>query len=448
MISIILKYSFGKYNIKLESASDPSIFDKLQNIYQIEKYALSIRKEDISKGCPIEGILDIPITVYKNGGLTAKNKEYIILTNGKETYYLELSIDGTYKNDFVLCLSLGVFKKKNNKLSVFFEASSTIFNNIPINKLDDENNNFNNKPYFTVIQNQNHNKIPKNEPDLNFSKKEVNYIENQITYSISNIKNINELSKSISKKIFGFINLGNTCFLNSSLQILIHSTLFINNFLDDIKIIGISQDTVTYEFFNLIMEINSSNKKIFSPNKLISSFINKCNLFSLGQQSDSQRFYRNFLIILEKEIGPQNTCVRNTFVGTIENSNIYYCPDIFCKQKQKQNAIQQQYHDIVIPCQDKISLLEDLLKKTYELKFIKSSQKCAKCKNDLNFIRFAKIYPNDYIGFNIQSGEAQSRTLKSTLITIKIIKINEEVYEPYAINFHTGTSMDFGHYYR
>ena len=73
-------------------------------------------------------------------------------------------------------------------------------------------------------------------------------------------------------------------------------------------------------------------------NKVISSFINKCNLFSLGQQSDSQRFYRNFLIILEKEIGPQNTCVRNTFVGTIENSNIYYCPDIFCRQNR--NKIQ------------------------------------------------------------------------------------------------------------
>lgn len=37
-------------------------------------------------------------------------------------------------------------------------------------------------------------------------------------------------------------------------------------------------------------------------------------MFSLGEQSDSQRFYRNFVTILKKELGNQKTCIKQTFV--------------------------------------------------------------------------------------------------------------------------------------
>ena len=49
---------------------------------------------------------------------------------------------------------------------------------------------------------------------------------------------------------------------------------------------------------------------------------------------------------------------------------------------------------------------------------------------------------------NIQRGKIATRTLKNNFITIdNLIIKGKPIYEPYAINFHTGT-MDYGHYYR
>ena len=280
-------------------------------------------------------------------------------------------------------------------------------------------------------------------------QKTVKKDDNEIYHSIPEIKDVNAFSNTITTKIFGFKNLGNTCFLNSSLQILIHSPLFIKNFLDDInKSQGkISKDSVTYEFFALIMDINSSDKNVFSSNKLISAFLNKCNLFSLGQQSDSQRFYRNINTIFVKEIGPQNTCIKNTFIGEFENSNFYSCPYCFCKNQQQPIINKQSFQDLLAYASDKESSIEDMINRTYELKILKSSQKCG-CGRNLNLERSTKIYPKEYLSINIQKRQIETRTLKNNLITIRMLKIDDRIYEPYAINFHSGNSIDSGHYYR
>ena len=198
---------------------------------------------------------------------------------------MKFSIEGRNENKFILSIGLVVYEKFNNTLYDYFNASKTFLDP----KLLDEN-------IKSSYQNQ-------NEKNRNRSRSiQPKEREKEKIYNLSDIINIPELVNSILNKIFGFKNLGNTCFLNSSLQILIHSPLFIRAFLEDLKKLKPSNNTLVYEFFNLIMNIKSLNSEVFSPEKLISSFLKKCNLFSLGEQSDSQRFYRNLATIFDKEL--------------------------------------------------------------------------------------------------------------------------------------------------
>lgn len=209
--------------------------------------------------------------------------------------------------------------------------------------------------------------------DFKFLKKEEDFTQKEINFSFSHINDIYDLTKSITNKIVGLRNFRNTCFLNSSLQILIHSPLFNENFLKDIRK-GVSKDTVAFEFFNFIMDIKSNNKNIFFPEKLISSFLKKCNLFYLGQQSDSQRFYRNIATIFDKEFGPLNTCIKSTFVGEIENTMFYNCCNKFCVNNRQKNIVKQPFYDIFLSVPQYKSSIEDLIHITYETKIIKSSK--------------------------------------------------------------------------
>ena len=438
MISIELDYENEKYFFKIHSETNPSIISLLKS-YQIEKYGLEVKKEQKLKSFPIKGIFEIPISLYQNDGFMAMYEGYIKYKS--KNYCLKFGINGSKKPEFILSLSLAVFFDHYDATKPIFEAYGGEYkiSSYSIKHIDDN-------AYKDEIANKN--EIRRRSKSQSFQKA-LKKDDNEIYHSIAEIKDVKAFSNRIMTKIFGFNNLGNTCFLNSSLQILIHSPLFIKNFLDDISNSQgkISKDSISYVFFDLIMDINSSDKNVFSPNKLISAFLNKCNLFSLGQQSDSQRFYRNITTIFVKEIGPQNTCVKNTFIGEIEYWNFYSCPYCFCTNKQQQNTNKQTFQDLLVYASDKESSIEDMINRTYELKFLKSSQKCG-CGRNLNLIRSTKIYPNDYLSINIQKGQIETRTLKNNLITIRMLKIDDRIYEPYAINFHSGNSIDSGHYYR
>ena len=58
--------------------------------------------------------------------------------------------------------------------------------------------------------------------------------------------------------------MGNTCFLNSALQIILHTPLFIEKILLDIYKLKPPNSTLAYMLFNLVMTINSSEQKAFS----------------------------------------------------------------------------------------------------------------------------------------------------------------------------------------
>jgi hypothetical protein len=196
------------------------------------------------------------------------------------------------------------------------------------------------------------------------------------------------------------------------------------------------------------MNINLNTKNIFSPKNLISAFTKVCSLFSLGEQSDSQRFYRNLAIILEKELGDSNTCIKDTFIGEFIHTMNFSCSCCFCEGEET-NIVNQRFFDLLIKAKDKASGIIELLNETYRKQNIISSKKCQKfnCNYNLVLTKSSKIRPNKYLSVNIQKGNISNRLLNNNSVIIDNLFINGNLYEPYGLNIHSGT-MDYGHYYR
>lgn len=461
------------FKISIVNIQDQNIKNIFKNTFKIDGILLDIDQDSKNNAFPIKVAIKCEIKKLSSGNFIGKNQgAYAIISGPKnKTYFLKFSIDARNphsEGQLFLSTAIVVYEKFNGKLYNVFGASKIIntaalskqtINNLnPTYNEDIKNNALANKKYNYYYQEQKEKNDSKRSKSLNtfnnssfrFNQKSKEILEDNMfekKFSYLNINNIPHLTKSICSKIFGFENLGNTCFLNSSLQIIIHSHIFIQKFFEDIARIKPGEDSVAYEFFNLIMNIASNDQKVFSPKKLISRFTKKCDMFSLGQQSDSQRFYRNFLTILEKELGPNNTCVKNSFSGEIVYTMQNRCSNPLCGKYFDQNQNKQPFYDIFLSLPENESSLDGLISLTYKPQIISLKKKCS-CGSNLNVIRFSAIKPNFYFNMNIQRVKIATRNLKNTKIIIdNIYKEGDYFYEPYAINFHVGSSMDFGHYY-
>ena len=270
-------------------------------------------------------------------------------------------------------------------------------------------------------------------------------------YSEINTNNIPYIVEKISSKVFGLINLGNTCFLNSILQILVHSPIFISNFLNDMNKFKPNQNTLAYSLFNLLMNIYSKEREFFAPYDFFEIFLKKCHLFRWGEQSDSQRFFSNLVSILEAEIGPSNTCIKNVFEVVFIIRNQFYCDNIYCGKINYQNENQQKMFVIFASVSDesKESPINELLWNTYKEKIKQSNKICNNCGKNLILKRGSFFNFNKYLFINIQKVDIETRMLNKTKIKIGDICLDQKNnihYTPYAINLHNG-GMDFGHYY-
>ena len=450
----LLKFKLKKkgiYTIQIVASNELHL---LRDVYKIENAILETEQKDKDYTFDIKETIKIMIEKKNDYNFIGKMDKATPIFASKRGYYLKFGIEARNQIKFILSLSFGIYYEYYDKIYPYFIAKTLIndINSINITSLPNTSNDDTNlnRKVTSQISVQNRTGTRKSFSTLNhntsyaFKDKETN---KEIFYDCSSLNgiNISLLAQKVTKKVFGLLNLGNTCFLNSALQIILHTPMFIEKFLFDIYKLNPPNSTLAYMLFNLIMTINSSEQKAFSPKSLITKFTEKCTMFSLGEQSDSQRFYRNFVTILEKELGNKNTCIKQTFVGTFKYTNDFFCPNKFCGFRNT-NIIEQPFYDIFLSVPEKDSSINELIDQTYRSQILKSSKKC-NCGNNFTLNRFCTICPNIYLSVNLQRGKISNRTLKNVEIQIDNIYINDKkFYEPYAINFHTGT-MDYGHYY-
>ena len=105
---------------------------------------------------------------------------------------------------------------------------------------------------------------------------------------------------SITTSLTGLINLGNTCYINTSLQNLIHCTPFIAKFLEvsnNILQRKTNSTPISEAFYELLLQIydNNNQEDYINPGGFVEKFTSIHNQFYGNQEHDTQEFCRFLL---------------------------------------------------------------------------------------------------------------------------------------------------------
>ena len=191
-------------------------------------------------------------------------------------------------------------EKYDNILNNFEEKNLIELNTnkLFLNKKDYINRNILEKNEFKLVDNRKHNYSKSSEQKRKINNKEKTR-KNIELFDLKNNKNDEiEFFDFESKKI-GFPNLGNTCYMNSFLQILIHTP----NFIRELKILK-KKNKINNELVNCLINLPKELLNNLSKIKEIMGVIDKS--YSELCQKDSQKFGIDLLNYLIKIIKDEN----------------------------------------------------------------------------------------------------------------------------------------------
>ena len=335
--------------------------------------------------------------------------------------------------------------------------SANTNNNTNIN-ISDNFNDINSKKNFANVQ------IDLNEDssssDYDIEEKNFNYIEN--------------------KRICGIKNIGNNCYLNSGLQIIVSCVELVDLLQQDKYK---NNKGINYYLRKTIKKL--LNKNVYDPKEFIKYFCEINTDFTIGTQCCSQTFIRTLIGNINQE------CIDNKF-DLIYNNNQYKCPksnDNYCKQYEKfieklypESKAQSLFSGITKSeskgkcphCQetiekysfnyfiDQIIYLDDF-KGEHKFSEILNANigiasnliiDCPKCNNEINLkqdTKFIKL-PNiliftleRYHGFHNKVSIIPDSILQMNKYIDKSLNIDNTSYELFAINIRFGSTEDYGH---
>lgn len=176
-------------------------------------------------------------------------------------------------------------------------------------------------------------------------------------------------NKASENEYVGFSNLGNTCFMNTSLQLLINC----RDFIDELLTLKVKPNSTAEYFVDLVKEYKSNSGKYFSsvsPSSFKRFFERKHPFFSGYNQHDSQEFLR--ILIDDLSIDCNRVKIKPNFV------------EIKDKGKSKQQLFIE-YHDFY-------NSRESSLVTDYFYGLMTNTHICENCKhNTYSFERCMEI---------------------------------------------------------
>jgi ubiquitin carboxyl-terminal hydrolase 36/42 len=268
-----------------------------------------------------------------------------------------------------------------------------------------------------------------------------------------------------NKGLVGLNNQGNTCYLNSILQCMLHCKKFvIYLFNHNDSIINSNKNLLLVEFVSLVDKIWFRDNKNISPTSFLSKLVETYPFYRIGQQQDSHECMLNILEELEKNIIELNIIELNIDNQEIEKKEWFsmftqhnflkevfyglYETEIKCENNHS-SITKEPFVDISLPF-DKESNLEDLLDNFQKNEYLREDNKyyCEKCKQYVNAEKCLKIkeIPNNNLIIHLKRFDNFIKK-KNNLITYpEELTIKDIKYHLFGIVNHTG-SLFGGHYY-
>lgn len=263
--------------------------------------------------------------------------------------------------------------------------------------------------------------------------------------------------------IHGFFNIGNSCYLNSALQCLINSEIFVNELQNIIKSYkGLSTENLKrYEFLNLLIDMTSATNPV-NLKQILSEYDD---LFKYNHQQDAHEALMSILNILHKETKINSKHHEKLFksmnqgwISHIKTFGFSFIDKIFSGQ---------QVSIVKCPCNHIVQTSE--IYNSLNLSISNDSKlhtsfgqyfspdtipdyECDHCHNKTNATKMISIlsFPDILIislkRFTQQGQKIQSNYEILTELSFNNINIGQLNYKLKVIVNHVGNSLHSGHY--
>ena len=419
------------------------------------------------------------------------SNNFIKIQNIKQSKLLTNNLRNSHNNNYKRINLSNNFSPKINKsnIKIIGRKNLSRSNNIENDKSNDNEINQNNHHIK-----DNHNKYS----NIKFKLKSINseimtnntinktFSKNSINKNtIKSITKEENLYDAVNKEI-GISNLGNTCFINSCLQILIHCPLFIKKLLRNLKLIN-ENTPITSNFIsicNMMMKTKEDSIDISDFKNLLGI---KHKIFEGYFQNDSQEFFRILLEDISRELNEIKIEVLYRLLSNSDNKSKKIRDEDFHKnfsQREKSIITETFYAQIVniFICECKAEIysfqkildfpllfpgdinnnnitLYELLKYHFENELINFETKCEKCHKKSTHKKELKISrPPEILILSLQRiDEITQKKLRYKVEFPQILDIFEFIdhdcgfdreckYHLFGIINHIG-SIDSGHYY-